>query len=117
MVLFPQKTTKVHRARTAEHAQSVQKENESRAMALEDDQTGWINTENLHAVNTFDVFAKDSKKGKDSKKEKKEKKSVEESKKVRVACFTTDFSMQNVLLQLGLKVPLFHHYSMHIVHK
>jgi len=29
---------------------------------------------------------------------------VEAAEKARVACLTTDFSMQNVLMQLGLKV-------------
>jgi RNA-binding protein NOB1 len=117
---------KSSKTETSSIANRVSVENESRQMANEDDGEGWISVDNISSSSGFEVFnsykvrfacenislfceisivfltfvyMKEKKKSKS-----KNAKDTEEHSPARVACFTTDFSMQNILLQLGLKV-------------
>jgi hypothetical protein len=78
---------------------------ESQRLALEDDGVGWINTDNLtshmsYAGGQLGVRSTDT--PVDDKKKKKTKTAPKRA--VKVACVTTDFSMQNVLMQIGLNI-------------
>lgn len=67
--------------------------------ALEDDGEGWINESNFKSssLNIGDSFRSE----KDILKKKNIAKAEED---IRVACITTDFSMQNVMMQMGLNI-------------
>ena len=87
------------------------------ALVVEDDGVGWIGPDNIknclsslgnslgrnslitdnHSTNPFETQKK--------KKHNRKKPSVQRNQEdAKVACLTTDFSMQNVLMQMGLKV-------------
>lgn len=69
--------------------------------AEEDDGQGWVNESNFRtAIDTGDCFRLESKFSKKAGKAKTES----ESGPAVVACITTDFSMQNVMMQMGLSV-------------
>lgn len=84
----------------------------------EDDGLGWINPENVSSCRTsgqgmlnsqalsgFDDFTViNNKNKKRSKKNKNKPPQHVLSRKVNVACMTTDFAMQNVMVQMGLQV-------------
>lgn len=63
--------------------------------AMEDDGEGWINTSNFKSRALEDSFRNQGD---------KKKASAVDEEKVVVACITTDFSMQNVLMQMGLHI-------------
>lgn len=85
---------------------AVNHENESRRLQEDDDGVGWINSDNAHdfadASSVFIPVTGGRKKK--AVKEAPEKIPLGKEKGVKVACFTTDFTMQNLLLQLGLHV-------------
>lgn len=64
--------------------------------ALEDDGEGWINTSNFKSRSAENSFRSDGKSAKAA--------AAEEGAAAVVGCITTDFSMQNVLMQMGLHV-------------
>ena len=78
-------------------------ENISKQMREEDDGKGWTNVNNMHSMNAFESFSSNNNLKKNHKKKVTNKQTIEELP-AKVACYTTDFSMQNVLLQIGLKV-------------
>jgi RNA-binding protein NOB1 len=69
-------------------------ENESKMMKDEDDGLGWINSDNFLDTNARAFGQSHHKKRTPAKRGPKIQ--------PKVACFTTDFTMQNVLLQMGL---------------
>ena len=69
--------------------------------AEEDDGQGWVNESNFRtAIDTGDCFRLETKSSKKAAKAKSEP----EPEPAVVACITTDFSMQNVMMQMGLSV-------------
>ena len=83
----------------------------------EDEVSGWITPSNVHSVGVTTEKVEDRKKEDEGKKEKgkeaegAQKKAPENASKSSealggpmVACMTTDFAMQNVLLRMGLRV-------------
>ena len=64
--------------------------------AQEDDGVGWVNISNYKSSSGFGFMDSSS----SSKKLKKKRK----KRPIKVACLTTDFSMQNVLMQIGLNI-------------
>lgn len=73
---------------------------ESSRLAQEDTGEGWINVSNIvdHKLHGDIGF------GAAGSKAKKNKKRAKKKKPVQVACITTDFSMQNVLMQMRLNI-------------
>ncbi len=71
-------------------------ENESKMMKDEDDGLGWLNSDNFLDPNARAFGQSHHKKKTPAKRGPKIQ--------PKVACFTTDFTMQNVLLQMGLHV-------------
>ena len=85
--------------------------------AAEDDGIGWISRDNItshlsalgNSLGRASVVTDGSEKSKNKNRSKNtgrngRGRAAEVVEKTRVACLTTDFSMQNVLMQLGLKV-------------
>ncbi|KAF8822629.1 Nin one binding (NOB1) Zn-ribbon family protein [Cardiosporidium cionae] len=73
---------------TEDQSQSVYIESNSNISSSSDDEGEWITSENLHRFGSH----------------------VRENVRMEVACMTTDFSIQNVLLQIGLHILSFDGY-------
>jgi RNA-binding protein NOB1 len=92
---------------------NVNTANESRFLAEQDDGIGWINPTNYyeHLGNDLDFTTVTNKKG--NKNNNQIKKGISkkpsdkvplDSKHIKVVCYTSDFTMQNLLLQLTLPI-------------
>ena len=71
-------------------------EQASARAAAEDDGEGWINSSNFRSALESG--------GPQFRDDKKRSKTVAKEEIVAIACVTTDFSMQNVMLQMGLRI-------------